>query len=43
MPTRNGEYSVVGLSDNWTVTSVEDAEVASVAAPAMVLPLTKVP
>jgi hypothetical protein len=66
MATRNGKYGVVGLSDNWTGTSVEDAEVAiamdsqviwgeiasrspefndkvaSFAAPAMVLPLTKV-
>jgi len=28
MPTRNGEYSVVGLSDNWTATSVKDTKLA---------------
>ena len=28
MATRNGKYGVVGLSDNWAGTSVEDAEVA---------------
>ncbi len=66
MSTRNGKYSEVRLSDTWTDTSVDDAEVAiamdgqviwgeiaarspefndkvaSFAAPAMVLPLTKV-